>query len=163
MASVGREKKIGLTPTGHSERKSKFCDNEIPSPAVPRYAFDRRRQDPLSQNRRRRNLVGDQNYSAAPYNDYRKSLRIPALRAVFLLAGKSFYLGFDCLEETICDKLHTEVTGMIELTVGILACTNIVHRDKGIAIFFGYRLFLGIKYGADIEALGNIDLGFSVI
>jgi len=43
MASVGREKKIGLTPTGHSERKSKFCDNEIPSPAVPRYAFDRLR------------------------------------------------------------------------------------------------------------------------
>ena len=43
MASVGREKKIGLTPTGHSERKSKFCDNEIPSPAVPRYAFDKLR------------------------------------------------------------------------------------------------------------------------
>ena len=88
MASVWREKKIGLTPTGHSERKSKFCDNEIPSPAVPRYAFDRRRQDPLSQaksqNRRRRNLVGDQNYSAAPYNDYRKSLRITAVAGCFL-------------------------------------------------------------------------------
>ena len=87
MASVGREKKIGLTPTGHSERKSKFCDNEIPSPAVPRYAFDRRRQDPLSQaksqNRRRRNLVGDQNYSAAPYNDYHKSLSISTVRQFY--------------------------------------------------------------------------------
>ena len=93
MASVGREKKIGLTPTGHSERKSKFCDNEIPSPAVPRYAFDRRRQAPLSQaksqNRRRRNLVGDQNYSAAPYNDYHKSLSIH-LKGGFFTCRKVF-------------------------------------------------------------------------
>ena len=43
MASVGRGVKVGLTTTGHPERKSKFCDNEIPSPAVTRSAFDRLR------------------------------------------------------------------------------------------------------------------------
>ena len=45
-------------PTGHPERKSKFCDNEIPSPTVPPLRVRQAQNDPLSQNRHRRDLVG---------------------------------------------------------------------------------------------------------
>ena len=49
---------LAVPPTGHPERKSKFCDNEIPSPTVPPLRVRQAQNDPLSQNRHRRDLVG---------------------------------------------------------------------------------------------------------
>ena len=50
--------RFGRPPTGHPERKSKFCDNEIPSSTVPPLRVRQAQNDPLSQNRHRRDLVG---------------------------------------------------------------------------------------------------------